>query len=136
VGSSKGDDTSLLRSINVDIANWEQERDVEAIGKLDEILSPQILFRRADKTVVGKKEFMDALSGPSPFATRVSRNVVVEPRGDRAVSSLVVTTTREDGRVSHYRNIRWFARRDDRWLLEYWFNDDITDLADIVAAYE
>ena len=64
------------------------------------------------------------------------RNVVVKLREDRAVSSLVVTTTKEDGRVSHYRNIRWFARRDNRWLLEYWFNDDITDLADIVAAYE
>ena len=84
---------------------------------------------------MGKKEFMDALSGPSPFATRVSRNVVVELRGDRAVCTLVVTTTREDGPVSHYRNIRWFARGDDRWLLEYWFNDDITDLVDIAAAY-
>ena len=49
-GSSKSDDTSLLQSINADIANWEQERDAEAISKLDEILAPQILFRQADKT--------------------------------------------------------------------------------------
>lgn len=136
MGGNKDDAANLLRSINLDIANWEQQRDAEAIGKLDGILSPQISFRRADKTVVGKKEFMDALLGPSPFATRVSSNVIVKLRDDRAVCTLIVTTAKKDGPVSHYRNIRWFARRDDRWLMEYWFNDDIIDLADIAAAYE
>ena len=136
VGGNKDDAVNLLRSINLDIANWEQQRDAKAIGKLDGILSPQILFRRADKTVVGKKEFMDALLAPSPFATRVSSDVVVELRDDRAVCTLIVTTAKEDGPVNHYRNIRWFARRDDRWLMEYWFNDDIIDLADIAAAYQ
>jgi Domain of unknown function (DUF4440) len=136
VGGNQDDAANLLRSINLDIANWEQQRDAKAIGKLDGILSPQILFRRADKTVVGKKEFMDALLGPSPFATRVSSNVIVTLRDDRAVCTLIVTTAQKDGPVSHYRNIRWFARREDRWLMEYWFNDDIIDLADIAAAYE
>jgi hypothetical protein len=136
VGPDQADDTKLLRSINLDVATWEQARDAEARGKLDELLSPQLLFRRADGTVVGKKEFMDALAGPSPFATRASRSVVVEPRGDRAVCTLIVTTTKEAGPVNHYRNIRWFARTEDRWLLEYWFNDDVTDLVEIAAAGE
>ena len=134
MGGNNDDAANLLRSINLDIANWEQQRDAEAIDKLDGILSPQLLFRRADKTVVGKKEFKDAHSRPIPFATRVSSDVAVELRDDRAVCTLIVTTTRKDDPVSHYRNIRWFARRDDRWPMEYWFNDDIIDLADIAAA--
>jgi len=76
---------------------------------------------------------MDALSGPSPFSARASRDVVVEVRGDRAVSTLIVETTKEDGALNHYRNIRWFARVEDRWLLESWFNDDVTDLGAIAA---
>jgi hypothetical protein len=132
----KDDGANLLRSINLDIAKWEQQRDAEAINKLDGILSPQILFRRADKSVVGKKEFMDALQRPSPFATRESSNVVVEMRGDRAVCTLVVTTAKQDGPADHYRNIRWFVHEDNRWLMEYWFNDDISDLAEMAAAYE
>jgi hypothetical protein len=131
VGADTRDDTSLLQSINLGIAAWEQARDAEAIGKLDEILSPHMVFRRADKTVVGKTEFMDALSGPSPFASRESRIVVLDVRGDRALGTVIVTTAKEDGSVNHYRNIRWFGRRDDRWLLEYWFNDDITGLVGI-----
>ena len=101
----QADDMTLLRSINLDIAAWEQTRDSEAIRRLDGLLSPQLLFRRADRTVVGKKEFMDALAGPSPFATRASGDLVVEARGDRAVCTLIVTTTKEAGSVDHYRNI-------------------------------
>jgi hypothetical protein len=136
VGRDGPDDTSLLRGINLEIGGWEQARDAAAIGKLDGILSSQLLFRRADGSVVGKQEFMAALSGKSPFATRTSRNVVVEVRGDRAISTLIVTTTKEDGSVNHYRNVRCFARADGRWLIEYWFNDDITDLVEIAAAGE
>jgi hypothetical protein len=72
VGRDQADDMKLLRSINLDIATWEQARDAEATGKLDEI----------------------------------------------------------------YRNIRWFVRTDDRWLLEYWFNDDVTNLVEIAATGE
>ena len=133
MGHGKSDDTAHLRSINVDMVAWEQARDAEAIRKLDELLSPQIVFRRADKSVVGKKEFIDGLSGPSPFATRESSDVVVELRGDRAFSTSIVTTTKEDGSVNHYRNIRWFARGDGRWLVEYWFNDDVADLVELAA---
>jgi hypothetical protein len=135
VEHGKGDDTAHLRSINFDMVAWEQTRDAEAIGKLGELLSPQLVFRRADKSVVGRKEFIDGLSGPSPFTTRESSDVVVELRGDRAVSTSVVTTTKEDGSVNHYRNIRWFARAHGRWLVEYWFNDDVADLVELAAAW-
>jgi hypothetical protein len=122
-------DESLLQSVNRELADWEQARDTKAVRKLDELLSPDLLFRRADKSIVGKKDFMEALSGPSPFVKRESTNVDVVLRNERALATLIVTTTKKDGSVNHYRNIRWFARNGGRWRLEYWFNDNITELA-------
>jgi hypothetical protein len=122
-------DESLLRNINRDLTDWEQARDTQAVRKLDELLSPDLLFRRADKSVVGKKEFMEALSGASPFTKREPTNVDVVLRDERALATLIVTTTKEDGSVNRYRNIRWFARDGGRWRLEYWFNDDLAELA-------
>jgi hypothetical protein len=126
--TNRRDDT-LLQSINRELADWEQARDTNAVRKLDELLSPNLLFRRADKSVVGKKDFMEALSGPSPFMKRESMNVDVVLRDERALVTLIVTTTKEDGSVNHYRNIRWFARDGGRWRLEYWFNDNVAELA-------
>jgi hypothetical protein len=72
---------------------------------------------------------MEALSGPSPFLKREPTNVDVVLRDERALVTLIVTTTQEDGSVNRYRNIRWFARDGGSWRLEYWFNDDVADLA-------
>jgi hypothetical protein len=119
-------DQDQLRQINLGIAAWEQKRDEAAIAKLDQILSPQLVFRRADGTVVGKAEFMAGLRAPSPFTARESGDAAVEVRGDRALAVVTVTTTAADGTVGRYRNVRMFARRGRRWQLEFWFNDDIT----------
>jgi ketosteroid isomerase-like protein len=119
------DDDQLERT-NSSIADWEQKRDADAIARLDEVLSPDLVFRRANKTVVGKQEFMAGLSEPSPFASRESEDATVEIRGDRALVTLTVATTKEDGTESRYRTIRMFIRRDERWRVEFWFNDDVT----------
>jgi len=68
-------DEDQLERINSSIADWEQKRDADAAAKLDEILSPELLFRRADETIVGKREFMAGLRGPSPFGQRESELV-------------------------------------------------------------
>jgi hypothetical protein len=119
-------DEDQLKRTNLSIADWEQKRDAEAIQKLDAIISPQLVFRRADRTVVGKDKFMADLQKRSPFATRESEDATVEIRGDRALVTLIVTTTSGDGTESRYRNIRMFIRRDEDWQLEFWFNDDVT----------
>jgi hypothetical protein len=51
----------------------------------------------------------------------------VEIHGNRAIVTLTVATTKEDGTKGRYRNIRMFIRRDEHWRLEFWFNDDVTD---------
>jgi hypothetical protein len=119
--------TRALDVLNTSIAEWEQRRDAAAIKSLDETLSPELLFRRADGTVVGKPEFMRALKEESPFSCRASRDVAVTVRGERALVTLTVLATRKnDGKEREYRNIRIYFRREGRWLLEVWFNDDVT----------
>jgi hypothetical protein len=123
------DDESLLRKVNRELTDWEQARDAKAVSKLDELLSANLLFRRSDKSVVGKREFMEGLLGPSPFANRESTEVDVVLRDERALATLIVTATTEDGSVNRYRNIRWFRRDRGRWRLENWFNDNVAELA-------
>ena len=121
-------DKDQLKRINLNIADWEQKRDTEAIQMLGTIISQQFLFRRADKTVVGKRKFMKDLSKPSPFARRKSKIEAIAIRGDLALVTLAVTTTKKDGTKSSYRNIRMFVRRGKEWQLEFWFNDDVTQV--------
>ncbi len=124
-------DESHLAELNIDIARWEQRRDDDAISKLDGCLSDDLVFRRADRTIVDKATFMSALKSPGPFAARESKNVAVTILRDRAVVSLTVIGTRKDGGRGVYRNVRVFFRRDGRWRLEFWFNDDVTSLAEL-----
>ncbi len=118
-----------LESLNRNVAEWEQRRDAEAKQELDACLSADLVFRRADGTVVGKPAFMRGLEGESPFSRRESRDVTVMVMGARALVTLtVLATSKGDGTTSRYRNVRVFFRREGRWLLEVWFNDDTTDL--------
>jgi hypothetical protein len=71
-------DVDQLTRINSSIAAWEQTRDEQAFRQLDEIVSPNLVFRRADKTVVRKHEFIRGLRGPSPCVERESEDVAVE----------------------------------------------------------
>jgi hypothetical protein len=122
-------DADDLTALNINIAEWEQRRDRDCTTKLDALLSPSLLFRRADGTVVNKDAFMLGLQKPSPFTHRRSEEVAVTVAGDRALATLVVVATRPDGAVGRYRNVRLFFHRDATWQLEFWFNDDVTALA-------
>jgi hypothetical protein len=74
---------------------------------------------------------MAALKGPSPFASRESRNVAVSISRDRALVTLTVIGTKKGGTRGAYRNVRIFFRREGQWSLEFWFNDDLTSLAEL-----
>jgi hypothetical protein len=123
---AKVDHVSVLRTLNVEIAQWEQRRNKADARRLDEVMARDLVFRRADKNVVRKREFMKSLEGPSPFLRRASEDVHVDVRGNRAVVVLTVVATKPDGSTHRYRNIRFFVRRDRTWRLTSWFNDDVT----------
>jgi hypothetical protein len=115
-------ETELIQ-LNHSIAELEQRRDPGAIARLDALIAPELIFRRADGTVVGKAEFMAGLQGPSPFASRTSEAVTAVVVGSRALVTLIVVTTRPDGSSARYRNVRVWDRRADGWSLGVWFNE-------------
>jgi hypothetical protein len=114
-----------LISTNLSLAAWEQQRDEQAIERLDTVISQNLLFRRADGTVVGKLEFMAGLDRPSPFAERSSEIDAVEIREDRALVVSTVVGRTANGVLKRYRNLRWFVLTNGAWQLVFWFNDEL-----------
>jgi len=116
-----------LIQLNIDIAEWEQKRDAASIERLDRYLSPELVFLRADGSVVGKDAYMAALRDPGPFTRRETHDVVVTPIVDRAFVKLVVFAEKLDGTAGSYRNVRVFSRRAEGWCLEVWVNDAVPE---------
>lgn len=65
----------------------------------------------------------------NPFSSRRSEDISVTLFNDRALVTLIVIGERaDDGSVHRYRNIRLFSRSADRWVLELWYNYELTSL--------
>jgi hypothetical protein len=108
-------------------ANEEQRKDV-ARKFFEEHLSDNLVFRRANGQVVGKSEFLKGLAN-NPFERRIAEGISVSLQGDRALVTLVIEATRKDDKSNHrYRNIRLFSRASDRWIVEFWYNYEITGI--------
>src|SRR5262245_65050696 len=103
----------------------EQQGGPEALRFFSTHMSHNLVFRRANKKVVGKfgKEgFLEGLAN-NPFQSRVMEEISVTQQGDGALVTLIIVATRkDDGSVHKYRNIRFFSRSCDEWVLEFWFN--------------
>ena len=123
------DDTEALVDLNRRFAEMEQLAGPEALRFFGAHLSPNLVFRRANGKVVGKfgKEgFLEGLAS-NPFRSRAVEDVSVTQLGDRALVTLIIVGTRkDDGSIHRYRNIRLFSRSADQWILESWYNDEIT----------
>jgi hypothetical protein len=84
------------------------------------------VFRRADGKVVGKEGFLEGLKS-NPFRSRVPEGIDVNLLDGRALVTLIIVgTPKDDGSIHRYRNIRLFAHTNDRWILELWYNYEIT----------
>jgi len=120
-----------LVALNERIGELEQKPGEEAHLFFNAHLSDQLIFRRASGKVVGKSEpegFLDSLKKPSPFTSRVSEDISVALHNNRALVTLIVVCTRADLSVARYRNIRLFSRSGDDWILELWYNYEVTSL--------
>jgi hypothetical protein len=127
---------SELTELNTKIAEMEQLRDESATNFFKSLISDQLIFRRADGSVVGKggsnpdqKGFIDSLSGKNPFVSREVQDIEVYLFESRALVTLIVRTTKADGTQNRYGNIRLFSNSGAGWILEFWYNYDITGLA-------
>jgi hypothetical protein len=116
-----------LVGLNRQIGEKEQQ-GVDAKEFFTELLSDDLVFRRASGNVVGKfgrDGFIEGLKD-NPFKSRIAEDITAHPVGNRALVTLVVVGTRkDDGSVHRYRNIRLFSRRGSRWILECWYNYEI-----------
>lgn len=118
-----------LINLNEEFGDMEQRRDDVARKFFEDHLSDQLIFRRANGTVIGKvgpEGFLENLKKPNPFTSRRSEEISVEPLDDRALVNLIVVATRNDNSLALFRNIRLFSRSGGRWLLEFWYNYEIT----------
>ena len=119
---------NALIELNEEIARQEQQGET-AREYFQKLLSDQLLFRRVSGKVVGKSEsggFLEELKN-NPFSSRTPEEIAVSMLDDRALVTLVIVGTRkDDGSVHRYRNIRLFSRAGDKWLLELWYNYEIT----------
>ena len=121
---------NTLIELNKQIGEMEQQ-GVEARAFFDDHLSDQLIFRRASGKIVGKWEsdgFLANLKN-NPFSSRRPEEISVTLLNDRALVTLIIIGTRaDDGSVHRYRNIRLFSRSADQWILELWYNYELTSL--------
>jgi len=123
--------TDELVRLNDRIAKMEQQADADAYGFFSTHLAHNLVFRRASGKVVGKFGDDGFLAGlkTNPFKSRVPEETAVSFVGERALVTLIIVGTRkDDGSVHRYRNIRVFSRRENLWILECWYNYEITGL--------
>ena len=121
-----------LIALNEKIAEMEQARGLEAIAFFESLLSDQFISRRASGKVVGKAGpdgFLEGLKKAGPFSSLRAENIWVTQLDDRALVTLIVVGTRaDDGSAHRYRNIRLFSRSGENWVMEFWYNYEITGL--------
>jgi hypothetical protein len=120
--------TQKLIDLNKEIANMEQQGSA-ATNYFTNLLSDELIFRRASGKVDKKSDFIEKLQVPNPFISRHAEDVVIELINDRrALVRLIVTTTKADGSKQRFRNIRSFSRSGEDFILEFWYNYELTGL--------
>jgi hypothetical protein len=124
-------DRNDLIELNERIGEMEQASAENARTYFSDLLSDQLVFRRANGKTVGKSGedgFLSTL-GKSPYWSRRAEDISVAPLGDRALVTLIVVGTLADKvTVQRYRNIRLFTRSAAGWVVEFWYNYDVTTL--------
>jgi hypothetical protein len=114
-----------LIALNKEIGNMEQQGSA-ATDYFTNLLSDELIFRRASGKVDNKDKFIKNLQDPSPFTSRHAEDVVVELIDDRrALVRLIVITTKADGSKQRFHPI---ACSRDRAKTSFWSSGTTTNL--------
>lgn len=124
-------DRKELERLNERVATMERQRGAKAKAWFRKVLSDQLVFRRANGTVIDKQAFLKGLDSPNPFVSRRTEGIRVMPLDDRALVTLIVHTNKADGTANRYRNIRLFSKQAKSWTMEVWYNYDMTSLTSL-----
>ena len=117
-----------LRRLNEEIRVKEQAGEKPYFEKL---LADTFLFRRADGTIVDKRQYLDDLGSvaknPYERLESVVENVTLD--GNSGVVNVLVLAKRKNmDRAAVFQNVRVFSHEDENWKLIMWVNTKIGDL--------
>lgn len=119
-----------LVSLTQRILKAEQAGASSDVAYLTTVLSDDLVFRRADKTVVDKATFLqNVASAAQKLTDREAFDIEVTVVGKAALVTLMVFAHANiDGqrRPRIFKNIRFFVDRGSGWLLEHWYNEELT----------
>jgi|SRR6266568_1006652 len=117
-----------LRRLNEDIRVNEQAGEVKFF---DELLADNFLFRRANGSIVDKRQYLDGLASvtqnPYERLDTVVENVSLD--GDSGVVNVFVIAKRKT--MEHpavFKNVRVFSHEGENWKLIMWVNTRIGDI--------
>lgn len=126
VTSRASDDVESLRSLNIQVTEWERV-GVAGGAELAKILAERFLFRRGDGTVTDGAGHLASL-GASGNLNRelVARVVQVQVLDRQAIVEAHVYLDGDRGGKpvkGWFRNLRiWEKQPDDQWRCVFWFN--------------
>jgi catechol 2,3-dioxygenase-like lactoylglutathione lyase family enzyme len=113
--------TEALRRVNGEIGDAEQKHEVD---RLKAILHDDLIFRRADGTVVNRAQYLAAV--PTRDYDMLSSDVVeVDVREGSAIVTVLVTAVGSaNGKpfAGTFRNTRMFVSVDGEWRCRLWLN--------------
>ncbi len=85
---------------------------------LDTVYSADFVFQHGTRRVDDKASWLDSLRGGGPAAaSRTLSELAVEPHGDVATTTALISVVAATGRVYSIRYVRVYAQRDGRWQM-------------------
>lgn len=117
------DEICRLIGLNVLIGEAELHRDEDFLrGNL----ADELVFRRANGSVVTKEEYLDELMKPeNTYEYLVAENIKSQIKDDTALVSLNVRAKGKRGEKEFegtFRNLRVFVRKEKNWQCVIWHN--------------
>jgi ketosteroid isomerase-like protein len=113
-----------LSRINAKIGEAEKRHEDRDVEFLASVLHDDLVFRRADGSIVGKQDYLKAV--PTRTYERLESEVVeINERQDSTVVTVIVDAagTTASGRFEgRFRNTRVFVNDGGRWLCRIWVN--------------
>jgi len=121
------DDIEYLRTVNLQLADWELQGPHASRDEVAEVLDEQFRFRRAKGGTVDRNGFLDDLTdGKNRSDELVARIGQIQVFGEQAfVEVFVYLNGLRGGNVVNgwFRNLRiWEKQADGQWHCVFWFN--------------